>query len=359
MIFQLNCLNGPYTLDIRYRNNKVLSAISRFGFCERGLLEHIKGVTPLKCLPFIERIEPYSSQHYSVCFCAIIETAMGKNKDKKLDRIRTVLLELERALHHVQYVRSVIKFTDNIVLYNLIESTKDLLLDSLEEITGRRFYPTAHYFGGLNFSLSHGNIKLIEDTCLKTETKLKEFSDLFYDNPSITSLTKDEAIINNNAANKMTGPFAWINGKAEDLRVSCDYLAYEDIEVQNILGKKFNNDTNCIYTRLKATIEDTKDSLNIIKTIISKNDLTYSNSTLLKDSFVIKAGAYSNSIETPKGHLNMTATINADNVISKISIKTPTETNEFVVDHALNGSHISNIAIAFESLALSPMEADK
>lgn len=359
MIFQLNCLNGPYTLDVRYRNNKVLSANSRFGFCERGLLDHIKGSTPLKSLPFIERIEPYSSQHYSVCFCAIIEAAMGKNKDKKLARIRTVLLEIERAFHHVQYIKSVIKFTDNVVLYNLIDSTKDLLLDALEEITGRRFYPTAHYFGGLNFSLSHGNIKLIEETCLRTEAKLKEFSDLFYDNPSITSLTKDEAIINNNTANKMTGPFAWINGGAEDLRIKSDYLSYEDIEIQNILGKKFNDDSNCIYTRLKAAIEDTNDSLNIIRTIISKNDLTYANNSLLKDSFAIKAGTYSNSIETPKGQLNMTITINAENIISKIYIKTPTEINESAVDQALNGSNIGNISMAFESLALSPMEADK
>lgn len=359
MIFQLNCINGPYTLDIRHRNNKVLSAKTGFGFCERGLLEHIKGTTPLKCLPFIERIEPYSSQHYSVCFCSIIEAAMGNNKDKKLACIRTVLLEIERMLHHIQYIKSIIKFTDNIVLYNLIESAKDLLLDSLEDITGRRFYSTAHYFGGLNFSLSHGNIKLISETCSKIEETLKDFSDLFCDNPSIISIIKNEATIHKNTANRMTGVFSWINGENKDLRIDCKYLAYNDIDTQNILGKKLNNDTNCIYTRIVATIEDVKDSLNIIKTIITKNDLTYSNEGILKDSFTVKSGEYSNSIETPAGSLSMTVTISAEGTVGKITLKTPTETNEFAVDQVLNGTNISNVSLAFESLALSPMEADK
>jgi len=359
MIFQLNCLNGPYTLDVRHRNKKVLSANVNFGFCERGLLNQTTGVTPLKCLPFIERIEPYSSQHYAVCFCAIIEQAMNKNKDKKLAAIRTLLLETERILHHVQYIKSVIKFTDNIVLYNLIESIKDLLLDSLEEITGRRFYPTAHFFGGLNFNLSSGNIKLTEETCLKAEKTLQDFTNLFCDNPSILSIIKDEAIIQKSVANKMTGPFSWINGETNDTRISCNYLAYENIEIQNVLGKKFSNTTNCIYTRLTAAIEDIKDSLNIIKIILSKNDLVYLNNKLLKDSFIIKSGTYSSSIETPKGLLCMTVKIGTENEINNIYIKSPTEINEQAVNAALNGVHLKNISMAFESLALSPMEVDK
>ena len=55
----------------------------------------------------------------------------------------------------------------------------------------------------------------------------------------------------------------------------------------------------------------------------------------------------------------MTVTIDPEGLLDSIYVKSPTETNELAVDQCLNGCSLDNIPMAFESLALSPLEADK
>jgi NADH-quinone oxidoreductase subunit D len=360
MKMPLTCPNGPYELDIRYRGNKILSASSSFGYCERNILKQIKNTSALKTLPFIERIDPYSSQHYSLCFCSIMEQALSIREGKKLSTIRTILLELERVLSHAYYIKTVIKSSENIALYNLIVGIKDALLDILEEITGRRIYVTAHYFGGLNFNVSHGNIKLIETTCLKIKADLKMFYEIFFDNPSLRSVLEDEAIIDHKTSSKMTGPFSWMNSETiKDLRVTDPYMGYQDNEVRKILSKKFKSPTNDIYARLLIIIDDAMNSLDVINTLVSKDDIVYINSDRLEDNFSTKEGEYSYTIEAPRGLLTMTASIGENSVIEKLSIKNPSSVNDIAVNNALNGCRLEQADLAFKSLYLSPMEIDK
>ena len=359
MILNLSCLNGRYDLDIRYRGNKILNAHAIFGYCERDILEHIKGNSPLKSLPFIERIDPSSSQHYSVCFCMAIEKALDTKDNTKLDHIRMILLEMERIYAHICYIHEMTKFFDNIVLHNMSSRMKDIMLDTLEEISGRRMYSTIHFFGGINFNLSPGNVKQIEKTCEEIKAELKEFYELFFGNTSITSILYEQACLGRKASSRMTGPFSWNNGDKNDQRIVNPYLRYSEIEIKNILDSKPVASSNCIYSRIISIIKDTRNSLEIINTIINKEDITYSNKDLLKDSFEVTPGTYSSNIETPRGSLDMDITLDQKGLISKINIKNPTEINKPAVNDALNGCKIENARLAFESLDLSPMEADR
>jgi Ni,Fe-hydrogenase III large subunit len=262
-------------------------------------------------------------------------------------------------LSHAYYIKTIIKSSENIALYNLIVAIKDALLDVLEEITGRRIYATAHYFGGLNFNISNGNVKLIENTCGKIRTDLKEFHDIFFDNPSLRSVLENEATIDKKTAAKMTGPISWINSEIKDLRLTNPYLGYQDNEVRKTLSKKLRSETNCIYTRLLIIAEDVKNSLDVISTLISKDDIIYTNNDRLTDNFSPKSGEYSSIMETPKGLLTMTASIGERSIIEKLSIKSPSETNDICVNNALNGCRVEQVDLAFKSLYLSPMEIDR
>ena len=359
MKLSLTCPNGPYDLNIRYRGNKILSAQSSFGYCERNIINQIKSLSVLKAIPFIERIDPYSWQHYSLCFCTLIEQALNIQEDRKLCNIRTILMELERILSHSYYIKTTISCSQNIVLHNLIMGIKDSVLDISEEITGRRVYAASNYFGGLNFSVSHGNIKLIEKTCAKIKKDLQEFYDIFFENPSMLSLFNNQATINNKTATKMTGPLSWINSDVQDLRLTDPYWGYQDNEVRKISSRKYKADTNCIYTRSLSIINDVNNSLDIIATIISRNDIIYTKKDKLSDSFSPKAGNYSQRIEAPRGLLAMTIHIGEKLNIEKLSIKTPSETNDAAVSDALNGCNIEQVDLGFKSLYLSPMEIDK
>lgn len=359
MKLSLTCPNGPYDLNIRYRGNKILSSSSSFGYCERNIINHVKSLSALKAIPFIERIDPYSWQHYSMCFCALIEQSLNIQEDQKLSNIRTILMELERILSHSYYIKTTVSYSQNVVLHNLIMGIKDYVLEMQEEITGRRIFAASNHFGGINFSISHGNIKLIENTCNKIKKDLKEFYDLFFNNRAIISLFDNQSIINNRTAIKMTGPLSWINGEVKDLRLTDPYWGYQDNEVRKITSRKFKADTNCIYTRLLSIIHDANNSLDIIGTIISRNDLIYANKNKLFDDYHLKPGSYSHKIEAPRGILSMKIHIGEKFNIENLSITSPSQINDVSVNNALNGCKIEQADLVFKSLYLSPMEIDK
>ncbi len=294
-----------------------------------------------------------------MCFCALIEQSLNIQDDQKLSNIRTVLMELERILSHSYYIKATVSSSQNIVLQNLMMGIKDYVLEVQEEITGRRIFAASNYFGGINFSISHGNIKLIENTCNKIKKDLQEFYDLFFNNTSIISLFDNQATINSKTAIKMTGPLSWINGEVRDLRLTDPYWGYQDNEVRKITSRKFRANTNSIYTRLLSIIHDANNSLDIISTIISRNDLIYANKNKLSDNFHPKPGSYSHRIEAPRGVLTMTVHIGEKLNIEKFSIIPPSQINDVSVNNALNGCKIEQADTAFKSLYLSPMEIDK
>jgi ech hydrogenase subunit E len=353
-------INSPFgnaELDAHQRNKKLFGVTMENGFNSRKIVETcLYHKEPLKMIPYIERIEQSSHNHYAVCFCMLIEKAAGISVENNVQVIRTIMLELERIYSHTLYLNRMFSYTDNVVLINHTITLRDLFLDCFEELCGHRMFGTGHVFGDINFNVSSGNIKLIKQVLEKTTKVFNKIKKLAHKNPSLGSLFKYSAVISEADIQRydLTGPFSWFKGTNQDLRKKAPYLSYGEQAV-------FDNsemDGNCIYSRIWRIIDDIDRSVKIVDLLIEKHNPVYQRKEELGQPILPK-GEYSNMIESPRGTIELSIDVNKTGSIEGISVSSPSDRNKNVLNSSLTGIQSDYIVPAFESLYLSMMEIDK
>jgi NADH-quinone oxidoreductase subunit D len=360
MNFFINYPFGNTELSALQRNKRLFDVKMEDGFNSRKIIEtclHYK--EPLKLIPYIERIEQSSHNHYAVCFCTLIEKAAGISVDNNVQVVRTILLELERIYSHTLYLNRMFSYTDNKVLINHTITIKDMLLDCFEEICGHRMFGTGHVFGDINFNISSGNIKMIKQAANNSVAILNKIRKLVRNNPSLESLFKYTAVITQNdiIKHKVTGPFSWFKGLNSDMRKENPYLSYGEAEVQTILEPK-DLEGNCVLSRIWRIMDDIDRSIKIINFLIEKHDPVYHRKEKLEQPQLNK-GKYTNTIESPRGIIQMSIEVDKAGAIEAMNITSPSDTNRKMINNSLSGTLIDNVRPAFESLYLSMMEIDK
>ena len=351
---------GNTELEARIRNKKLFSVKMEEGFNSRKILDTcLSHKEPLKFIPYLERIEQSSHNHYAICFCSLIENTAGMKVDYLVQVIRTIFLELERVYSHTLYLNRLFSYTENPVAINHTITIKDSLLNCFEEVSGHRMFGTNHVFGDINFNISSGNIKFINATLEQAILSLNKIKKIADNNPSMTSLFKDSVVITEKSIldKKITGPFSWFKDLNKDTRSTESQFAYIEPDVQKKLEYK-KTDQNCIYFRMWRIIYDVENSIKIIKSLLEKYHPVYQRKMVLERPF-LPEGKYSNTIESPRGIIGMGIEVDKHGTIIKIHIDSPSDTNKGVLNDALNGTLVDHINLAFDSLYISMMEIDK
>ncbi|MFH1223454.1 MAG: hypothetical protein V1647_03820 [Pseudomonadota bacterium] len=348
-----------FLLNTTKRNKRISSIDVEMGFNKRDIEKICAEKGPLKAIPFIERIEPQTPEHYAICFCMLIEKAVNKECNDKINSIRTIFLELERILCHITHLGRLFYFSGNRILHNTASSIKESMIDLKEEITGHRLYSSIHSFYELNLHLSSGNLKQAEKVCIDVENELKEIRSIFADNKAVGSIYNGLAqICRPDTYPELSGPASWIYRPDNDRRFN-GYLGYAKSEIKEILKNKYVSEKNTAANRIDSVISDLKNSIQIIKILTNMDGLTHKADSFLVDDIRIPAGNYEQKIETPMGHLDMAVTIGDSNDLKKIKISSPSDKNIKISYKAMKGVLADYTQPAWESLYISPMEIDK
>lgn len=353
---------GIAELDISQNGKRISSVLAEFGFSSRDIIKTALATKdPIKMIPYIERIEQSSHNHYSTCFCMLLEKLCNIEIEETVKTIRTLILELERVYSHSIYLNKMFSYTDNNILINHTTTIHDKILDCFEEVIGHRMYGTCSVLGDINFNISSGNIKLIKEISDELALLLNKIKSFFKNNYSLLSMFKEQVLISERMIKEhnLSGPFSWFYDETLDLRKKEPYLSYGKTEIQNILDKNDNLE-NCIYGRIMRIIEDSENSIKIIKVIVSNGyNIIYNRKIPLKYLAVTPKGKYSQMIESPRGSIKITVDINKAGLFENIEITSPSDVNRSIIDRAIKGTTIDYTAQAFDSLYLSSMEIDK
>lgn len=347
---------GALTLESKIRAKRIFKTDIKTGLCSRNILDLCRGMEVLKSIPYIERIEHSAHCHYSTCFCMLIEKAAGIECSNDLNMVRTVLLEKERIFSHVTYLHRMFALADNYVLKNMAEYLINRCLDELEEITGSRTYSTSNTIGGLNYNFSVGNYMYSALTNNEIKSVLAKIKTLTNDSTAIRSQYGDLCRIKS-VDKKFTGPFSWALPNGFDLRITDTYLSYDRQEVSEALSKKQIYDPSFSYGRIMNIIEDSICSCNIIDGIFSaeKKEIRAKNNSDIN----VPGGKYAQSIESPRGKMEIEVELDDNGTVKEIKISSPSEKNMIMALEAMKHSPADDIQKAFESLYISAMEIDR
>ena len=144
---------------------------------------------------------------------------------------------------------------------------RELLIDLLEKMTGARV--THSYFipGGIRNDVPPN----FEDVCVRQvnyfEKRIKEYADIFYDNPILKARTEDTGVLSTSDAIRLgtTGAVLRASGIDFDLRIKEPYDVYEELDVHTNVLKAGDS-----YARSKIPWLDMLESCNIIRQALEK-----------------------------------------------------------------------------------------
>lgn len=360
----LNTPSGAIELKVDINDSRVADVFMNTGFVCRNIEKLSRKKKSFQIMPFVERVEQRSHNHYSVCLCSLFEEALKIKLPSSVEIIRTILLEVERVYSHLCYMDDVLRLIRTTLISSEILKLKEFMLDLFENISGHRMYSNNHAVGGVRFPFTPGKHELINKFVLVMNEEIEKLEEYVLFNPAVHSILFDLGKVDIESLNskRVSGPIAWSGGVMNDLRISDPYLCYAQTEISQILKKRIFGDHSCAFERLKTVLEDIRSSLLIVEVLNEKATSIIEPEPHFKPNKLyheIPGGTYKSKIETAKGLLQMDVFVDKTGEIESLTINSPSAVNINALPIALKDSITDYITLIFTSLDISMLEVDR
>ena len=326
------------------------------GYVHRGeekMAEHRNYITNI---PHLERPVIHDSCNILYPYCLGVEELLGLEVPERAKYLRVIAAELNRCVYIEYWLAIYGIFLGHSTMFMWPVGDRELLIDLLDKMTGARV--THAYFvpGGVRNDVPPN----FEDVCLRQvnyfEKRLKEYADVFYDNPILISRTKDTGVLSREDAIKLgtTGSVLRASGVDFDIRKKEPYDVYEEMDFQTNVLKAGDS-----YARSKIPWLDMFESCRIIRDALKK--MPKSGSVRVKLKPKPKGGDTEvyRRVESGRGSLGMHIVSRGMPQPYRLKISVPSFRNLIAMPHLLTGEKLGNMPAVYWSLNYWPVEADR
>lgn len=140
---------GPGHFRFSVVGETVLNLKARLWFVHRGIEKLFQGATPTAGVQLAERVSGDTSVGHALAFCRALEDAAGATIDPAAQRIRAILLELERLYNHIGDIGALANDVGHGILNNQALRIRERLLRVNDMVTGHRLLRGAVVPGGV------------------------------------------------------------------------------------------------------------------------------------------------------------------------------------------------------------------
>ncbi|MEU8804285.1 NADH-quinone oxidoreductase subunit C [Spirillospora sp. NPDC048819] len=126
----------------------ILKLKARLWFVHRGLEKLFHGRAPADAVPLAERVSGDTTVGHTLAFCMAVEEATGVEVSPGAQRMRALLLELERLYNHVTDLGALCNDVGHSVLNSQFGRIREHLLRLNREVTGHRLLRGGIVLGG-------------------------------------------------------------------------------------------------------------------------------------------------------------------------------------------------------------------
>ena len=126
----------------------ILKLKARLWFVHRGLEKLFHGRLPADALPLAERVSGDTTVGHTLAFCLAVEEAAGVEVSPGVQRMRSVLLELERLYNHVTDLGALCNDVGHSILNAQFGRVRERLLRLNAQVTGHRLLRGGVLLGG-------------------------------------------------------------------------------------------------------------------------------------------------------------------------------------------------------------------
>ncbi|ONI73247.1 NADH dehydrogenase subunit D [Actinosynnema sp. ALI-1.44] len=254
--------HGVLRLVIEIEGETVTQARSVIGYLHTGIEKNCEYRTWTQGVTFITRTDYLAPLSHEAAYCMGVEKLLGIEAPRRAQLIRQLLLEINRISSHFVYLATGGMELGSTTAAALGFREREVLLHTLEYITGLRMNHAFIRPGGVAQDLPEDWKDYLTKFVKTMEERIRMYHKLFTGQPVWRNRLKDVGYLplDGCLALGITGPVLRSAGLAWDLRKVEPYLAYDEVDFE----VPTSTDADC-WARYLIRMEEMDQSLKIIK----------------------------------------------------------------------------------------------
>ena len=348
--------SGHMRIIVKIDGDYIVDADPDPGYVHRGEEKMAESRNYITNIPHLERPVIHDSCNILYPYVLGVEDLVGIEVPERAKYVRVIAAELNRCIY-IQYWLAIYGiFLGHSTMFMWPAGDRELLIDLMEKITGARV--THAYFipGGVRNDVPAN----FEDVCLRQvnyfEKRIKEYADIFYDNPILKARTEDTGVLSREDAIRLgtTGSVLRASGVDYDVRVKEPYDVYDELDVHTNVLKSGDS-----YARSKIPWLDMLESCNIIRQALEKMPKSGSIRTKLKPNPKGREDEVYRRVESGRGSAGCHIISRGKPEPYRLKLSVSSFRNLIALPYLLKGEKLGNMPAVYWSLNYWPVEADR
>jgi NADH-quinone oxidoreductase subunit D len=305
-------------------------------------------------IDLLERLS--GARDITYAYSLAVEDLVGITVPRRGQFIRALASELSRLSYTLYWLAIYGIFLGHSTMFMWPAGDRELLIDLLERLSGARVTNAFNIPGGVRNDIPYN----FKEKCLAQvnyfETRLKEYEDIFYNNPLLRQRTEGVGILTKEDAIKLgvTGSVLRASGVPFDVRKVEPYDVYDEIEFKVQYMKTCDS-----FARAYVPVLDMRESCHIIRQLLDK--MPDSGDVREKLQFNIKSspGETYKRVESGRGALGYHVVSDGTPRPYRVKASVGSFRNLLALPFLLTGSKLGDMPAIYWSLNYWPVEADR
>jgi len=348
--------SGHMRLIIKVDGDYIVSCDPDPGYVHRGEEKMAEYRNYIQNIPHLERPVIHDSSNILYPYCLAVEDLLGIEVPERAKYVRVIASELNRCVYTLYWLAIYGIFLGHSTMFMWPAGDRELFIDLLEAMSGARVTHAFLVPGGVRNDLPAN----FEERCLRQvnyfEKRLREYEDIFYQNPLLKARTEDTGILSRTDAIRLgtTGSVLRASGVDFDIRKKEPYDVYENLDFDTVVMKEGDS-----YARSRVPYLEMFESCRIIKDALRKMPKSGSVRTKLKPNPKGGNDEVYRRIESGRGALGYYIVSNNRPEPYRVKISVGSFRNLICIPYLLKGEKLGNMPAVYWSLNYWPVEADR
>jgi NADH-quinone oxidoreductase subunit D len=336
-------LEEPLHFSFTVDGEKVIGVDFRLGYNHRGIEKLMESKDFNQANYLAEHICGICSFTHSCCYVQAAERIGNVEVPPRALYVRTIVAEMERIHSHLLWAGIAGEEIGHKSLFMYAWKARELIMDSLEEITGNRVNHGINRIGGVRYPVEPKHAGNLVTRLAELYKMIEYLEKVFLKDPIVARRVAGVGVLTKDESKSLgaVGPTARASGIDIDVRRDDPYFVYGELDFDVITW-----DSGDVLGRAAVRLLELKESIRMIEQALRQMP----SGTFRNDAWKIPAGETVSRTEAPRGEDLHYMRTDGGNKPARYKVRTPTLANVLSVPAMFKDEHIADIPIIIASI---------
>lgn len=348
--------SGHFRFTIKVDGDYIVYCDPDPGYVHRGEEKMCEYRNFIQNIPHLERPVIHDSSNIIYSYSLAIEELAKIQVPRRGQFLRALASEIDRIIYTLYWLGIYGIFLGHSTMFMWPMGDRELFIDLSDMMTGARVTHAFNIPGGVRNDIPEGFRDRVLDNINYFEKRLKEYEDIFYNNPLFRERTEGVGILKTQDAIDLgtTGSVLRASGIPFDVRRAEPYDIYDEIDFKVQHMKSADS-----FARAMVPLLDIKESCHIIRQIFDKMPESGEVRTKLQPNPKGPSGESYKRVESGRGALGYYIVSDGTPKPYRVKMSVGSFRNMIALRHLLVGSKLADMPSIYWSLNYWPVEADR